>query len=522
MTQSNRDNREFVELAIRCLDGLAGPKEFEALDEQLRSDAEKVRLYNDLCLQVHLLEDDADQLPPTAHRAETEQRRDAPSAMRRWQGWTVAAALAIGILAGVSLAWFRQGPDVAQRPAPTTSDEFVATLIDVGDDAVWSKNHVLPRRPGEGLEKGWMRLDAGTIEMAFRSGATVRLEGPALFGIDSPLRGFLEYGRAKVHAPDEARNFVVATSAVDVVDLGTRFDVAVDQASRQVEVEVTEGLVDLHLGGDGVQPRIHPMQAGLSVQVDASGRITSIEGEALNPEHGARPSLLAHWMLDDATESGEVLDASDNKLHGTLNVNSENVTTSGKAGRAFDLGNDAYVDISKHIEALTETSSFTFSAWIYDSYDMIFSLSDGTPQDRVQFELHPGQMIYGWRQGDEFDDIRARVPSWEKGRWYHVAVSVSGTTVTIYRDGHAVATRSTGSKINSRTMVLSDVDHPTHAYIGFLIKNHNGEPQYLRGKIDDVQFYRRGLDERAIRYLYEHPGETYREASANPLSQKQP
>ncbi|MDX2459120.1 MAG: LamG domain-containing protein, partial [Gammaproteobacteria bacterium] len=296
-------------------------------------------------------------------------------------------------------------------------------------------------------------------------------------------------------------------------------DMAVDQASKQVKVEVTEGLVDLHFGGDGAQPRIHPLPAGLSVQVDASGEITSIEGEALDPEQRATSSLLAHWMLDDATESQEVLDASGNELHGILNVNSEDVTTSGKTGRAFNLRSGAYVDISKHIEALTDTSSFTFSAWIYESHDMVFSLSDGTPQNRVQFELHPGLLIYGWRQGDEFDDICARVPSWEKGRWYHVAVSISGGTATIYRDGLAVTTRSTGSKINSRTMVLSDIDHPTHAYIGFLIKNHNLQPQYLNGTIDDVQFYRRGLDERAIRYLYEHPGTTWSDTATASISQ---
>ena len=144
---------------------------------------------------MHLLEDDADRLPPTAHRAETERRRDAPSTMRRWQGWTVAAALAIGILAGVAFFGFRgdrAGPGVAGLSAPIIDDNvFLATLVEVGDDVVWSEDHDMPRTLGQGLRKGWMRLDAGTIEMTFRSGATVRLTGPAMFGIDSCLRGSL-------------------------------------------------------------------------------------------------------------------------------------------------------------------------------------------------------------------------------------------------------------------------------------------------------------------------------------------
>ena len=39
---------------------------------------------------------------------------------------------------------------------------------------------------------------------------------------------------------------------MEVVDLGTRFHVSVDQNSK-AEVTVTDRLVDLHLGGEGTQ-----------------------------------------------------------------------------------------------------------------------------------------------------------------------------------------------------------------------------------------------------------------------------
>ncbi len=91
----------------------------------------------------------------------------------------------------------------------------------------------MPRMPGSELGKGWMQIDAGTIELKFKSGATIQVEGPAVFGIDSAMRGFLEYGRASVHAPEGARDFVVGTAAMEVVDLGTRFTMSVAENSRE-------------------------------------------------------------------------------------------------------------------------------------------------------------------------------------------------------------------------------------------------------------------------------------------------
>ena len=41
---------------------------------------------------------------------------------------------------------------------------------------------------------------------------------------------------------------------MEVVDLGTRFELSVDRDSNEAHVSVTEGLVDLHLGGEGAPP----------------------------------------------------------------------------------------------------------------------------------------------------------------------------------------------------------------------------------------------------------------------------
>ncbi len=102
---------------------------------------------------------------------------------------------------------------------------------------------------------------------------------------------------------------------------------------------------------------------------------------------------------------------------------------------------------------------------------------------------------------------------WERGRWYHVACSVSGGNVTIYRDGQAlIKPRSYGEVIGTRARAPIDINRPTHAYLGFLVSNHAQQKQSLGGQLDDVQFYGRALDEQAIQFLYEHPGDTYSKA----------
>ena len=84
--------------------------------------------------------------------------------------------------------------------------------------------------------------------------------------------------------------------------------------------------------------------------------------------------------------------------------------------------------------------------------------------------------------------------------------------MTIYRDGQAlIKPHSYGEIIGTRVRAPIDVDQPTRAYLGFLVANHAQNKQYLGGQLDDVQFYGRALDEQAIRFLYEHPGETYSE-----------
>jgi len=511
-------DRDFAERVLRYQEKNLTRDELALLNDELRDSPARRTAFIQICGMSRLIRE-TQSLP---HGRESRERRPTSLAPFRWRWLEHAgiAALLLLCLTLASLLWTGLEPDRAGGTAPSFASVrdagAVASLVRADRDVVFAPDHDLPRTVGEALPKGWVRLQHGTIEVAFRSGASVHIIGPALFGIDSPMRAFLEYGRVKVHAPDEARDFVIGTPAMDVVDLGTRFEMAVDLDSSEVRVDVIEGLVDLHLGGGGVAQRIQPLPAGQSARVDASGRVLELVGSALDPTLRSASGLVAHWTLDRVGSDNRIEDSSGHGLHGAIHQRMAGSGLPGKTGEALELGLGDYIDLSGHVSTLTGSAAFTFTCWVRDAHDIVFSVSDGTPRDRVQFELHGDSLLYGWQQRGYFDQIQARVPGWEAGRWYHLAVSMSGRAVTIYRDGRALVTRSTGTKLNTSSVALSDLNDPTHAYIGVLIANHANQKQFLLGKIDDVQFYNRALDEQAVRYLYEHPGTTWDAAVTGP------
>lgn len=549
-----RPNKELAELLKAISDGALSPEQHARLETILRDDAEARATYLRYVNTDAMLSWCYAPVPDMPSTAEDEDRaldtalqtalqvegivagqvssspldRDRLSSQPVWRrSLSLAAMLVVGLLVGATVGWTLHRSTPMQPVIAEANDEpilkqvdgeSVATLVSVSKDIAWDEDHSMPREAGQALGKGWMRFNAGWVEMRFASGATVRVEGPAAFGVDSPMRGFLDYGRVSVHAPEEARDFMIGTGAMDVVDPGTRFTMTVDEHSGDAQVEVTEGLVDLHVGGQGTEHRIQPLLAGQSALVDATGEVIRIEGETIDPKFAASSSLVGHWTLDDLAADPQVADVSGRSLHGTLSGETDARSIPGKVGRAFDLSDRSSIDLSKHIPALTSTSTFTFAAWVCDADDMVFSMSDGTRYDRIQFELQGNRLLYGWQKGPQFDQIRARVPEWKRGEWYHIAVSVSGGAVTIYRDGRALnSPRSIGTSISTPTRVPIDIENPSHAFIGQLTANHANQRQFLGGKIDDVQFYSSALDERAIRFLYEHPGETYRADSSNSL-----
>jgi hypothetical protein len=129
--------------------------------------------------------------------------------------------------------------------------QFVAQLTSLRE-AVWGEGQVGAHQ-GAFLRNGHrMDLRQGLVEITYRSGAKVILEGPAQFTFGEHNEGSLTAGSLAALVPPEASGFRVSFpcggTPAQVIDRGTEFAIAVEGDAAS-EVHVFQGLVDLVVAG---------------------------------------------------------------------------------------------------------------------------------------------------------------------------------------------------------------------------------------------------------------------------------
>ncbi|MCA8999450.1 MAG: FecR domain-containing protein, partial [Planctomycetaceae bacterium] len=97
---------------------------------------------------------------------------------------------------------------------------------------------------GDRLGDEIVRLFAGSIELTFDQGAVVTVDGPVEFRPLSTGQLELRRGRLLASVPQKAIGFTVSTPTSKIVDLGTEFEVAVNDAGES-DVQVVKGEVEV-------------------------------------------------------------------------------------------------------------------------------------------------------------------------------------------------------------------------------------------------------------------------------------
>ena len=97
--------------------------------------------------------------------------------------------------------------------------------------------------PGEMLA-----IDAGTVELKLKRGATLVIDGPASLSVDDDNRATLREGKLVANVPLEAIGFTLETPTAKIVDFGTEFGVLIE-AGGSSEVQVFEGQIDVQSAG---------------------------------------------------------------------------------------------------------------------------------------------------------------------------------------------------------------------------------------------------------------------------------
>jgi hypothetical protein len=309
---------ELWSLLDTFVDGTATPAQRDQLETRLRAEP-RARQFYVAYLDLHAA---------LQWRTRGEAAPRPRPARRRWAlpFGTVAAAgivLALGLLA---LRSYQPGTEDGDLPElPDAPPGAVAVLIG-NPQTVWEPDMRLPTATGAPLPPGRLKLKAGVVEIAFRSGGEVLLEGPADLDVRAPDRAFLHKGKLTANVPQGAEALRLDMPGVAVTDRAGECGLLCDETGRS-EVHVFAGQVDadptdgagaprpgtrLHGGGgarlDAERQTLMPVPLNAEAFAHLRPDIRVIEASVRGGQFAQRPFptaglLVKHSIADYTWES---------------------------------------------------------------------------------------------------------------------------------------------------------------------------------------------------------------------------
>jgi len=211
------------------------------------------------------------------------------------------------------------------------------------------------------------------------------------------------------------------------------------------------------------------------------------------------PNLVALWTFD-GDFGGVALDQSGNGNHIALKNDAQ--IAAGRGGDVLDMGDDGYGAISNLSYETADIAEIAVSAWIVtdseidqfvgsfdrNEYWRLEINGDGGGEGQVGWDLwsSDGQLDYG------------SVTRVDDAEWHHVAGVFDNGIATIYIDGFAEPSATTGATFgtgNLRYGLIGDNSEAT----SFDGANSGGVPV---GQIDDMAIYNKAFSEDEMRQLY--------------------
>jgi ferric-dicitrate binding protein FerR (iron transport regulator) len=561
VSQALRDDREVVRLVSALCDGSIGDEDMDRLDRLLRDDPE-AQLFYVRCMDLHLQMDRllSPACPPAIPPLDPPEPVKAPRPARQRNARTTWGRLALGVAAGLVVAvgtyaavqWpWDQGPGRSVGTLPGLADtdrEPQAGGMAVVARSVrarWDPG-APPLERGATVAGGMVKLNAGTIQLEFYSGATLIVEGPACLELQATDRVRCLYGKLRAHVPPQAHGFTVLSSTAELVDRGTEFGVEV-AASGAMAVHVFRGKVELHEPAEGPGGEIahfpgaggpacagREIGAGKGVRVDAAGRQVAIDADArafLSPADLERqaalaaaerfrrwraageilrhdPRLVAYYPFQNRDPWERTLKAEnrpDEALDGAV-VGCPWVRGRwpGKGALEYKRPGDR---VRVHVPG--ESESLTFAAWVrVDALEHLFNalcLTDGFEPGAPHWQLNnqgeiilgvkdptPTRAYYNYKSPPQFGPERL-------GVWTHLATTYdrAAGTVAHYVDGRLV----------SREVIRFDVRlRLGNAEIGNWGVPRSGTPTPIRnlnGRVDEFLLFDQALPPAEVWDLYE-------------------
>ena len=195
-------------------------------------------------------------------------------------------------------------------------------------------------------------------------------------------------------------------------------------------------------------------------------------------------------ILNDLWANGPVTDNATNPA-----CNATGARVPGEIGTALNLcGTGEFVQLPNNI--VSTLHDFTISAWVNPTaepaWSRIFDFGTGTGTYMFLTPSNGGNMRFAITTGGSGAEQQLNAPGpLPIGVWSHVAVTLSGTTGTMYVNGQVVATNT------NMTLNPAALGNTQNDWIG---KSQFGDPM-LNAKVDDFNIYSRALSASEIAAL---------------------
>lgn len=207
-----------------------------------------------------------------------------------------AAVLAIACSLLLAAVLFNRpaGPTNEPTPRVAASPTVVATIGDARQ-CRWAANDYAI---GQHIQAGsTMRLLKGVAQLTFETGAVLLLEGPCELGVAANAVR-LDQGRVSAVVPPSASGFAVTTPNSQVIDIGTKFGVSVD------DIDGTE----VHVFSGEVVTRARNAQGetvGEPIFLTTHNAIHFRPGSVESQRFQADEQAFVRWLGDEAAEVSE-------------------------------------------------------------------------------------------------------------------------------------------------------------------------------------------------------------------------
>ena len=468
----------------------------------------------------------------------------------RWRIYGLTASLAL--LASAALWWVAPWRPAVWKPdrvlvlddsPPPEQEEMIdengepldntVAIIRADFGAIWERTE-----PGQTLEvgstlpPGHVHLKDGFAEIEFYSGATVVLEGPVHFEIQSSMEAFCWGGKLRATVPPHAQGFTIGSPRLDLIDRGTEFGMRVE-GLESTEVHVFDGKVELYEAGKarkappqqeltaGQAMRINPPGAAskisnkpetfvssreLVVKAESEARRRQRTWESASEAHRRDPGLVVYYTFEPESEWSRTLEnQASTKPPGTDGtvVGCQWVEGRWPGKKALDF---RQVSDRVRLTIPGEFQAVTMAMWaridaLPNKFHSLLMSDSGDPLE-AHWHINSNGTIELGVQGPEpyrwthYNASKAFRPEMQ-GKWVHLAVVYDrpGRQVTHFIDGAVVSNpmMDFDTELRFGDCELGNWNPVT--------RQHNHPIRFLTGRIDEFMMYSRALSANEVSEL---------------------